>query len=220
MSAPVSRSRAASAALAALALVVAAHPAMGAAAVLAWRDGTTLHLTNDAAAVPAEGSVRRYESRAPVRPAVARPPAAQDAGGTATLSPERSPAAPYVGSGAPHTFAHRVQPVGASPVATHVAAPPSRVAAPPILIAPTIVVRAPETQVTVVIGDGWPAGAYAGWPYAPTGFAGHEHPQMPFLAGRRLVRHSHFFARGRDGLFTPWGHFSSNGLLVPSVASY
>jgi hypothetical protein len=85
-----------------------------------------------------------------------------------------------------------------------------------IVIAPTIVVRQ-QGPAAIVIEDGPSPLTYA---FLPSGFIGHEHPQVPFLRGRRLVRHSHFFARGRRGFYTPYGHLSTEGLLAPSVPAY
>ncbi len=179
--------------------VLAASPGVGAAAVLSWRDGTTLHLTNDATTAPADGTVRRFASR------VAAPAGAHEGAVQALPCPM------------PATLASTAAVASRAPVE---AAPAPRVANRPIVIAPTIVVRAPATQVTVVTGGSSGFDGYGAWPFLPTGFIGHEHPQVPFLAGRRLVPHSHFFAHGRAGFFTPWGHFSEHGLLVPSVPSY
>ena len=180
-------------------LVLAASPGVTAAAVLAWREGATLHLTNDPTTAPADG-VQRFESRRAIAPAAATPPGDQ-------TSP-----CPIAGSAPPSVLR-------ASADAPYAA----RVAMPPLVIAPTIVVRAPATQVTVVSGgsSGYGYGYGYGAPaFLPTGFIGHEHPQVPFLAGRRLVPHSHFFARGRAGFFTPWGHFSQHGLLATSIPSW
>ena len=178
----------------AVALVVAPPPARS--AVLAWHDGGTLHLSNDPAAAPADA--RRFESRPRRAPAAT----SDDAAPVAAPLPYVAPA-----------------PVAAVPAAPRVAAP---AAAPPVVIAPTIVVRAPETTVSVVSGGGWSGGAPGFWGagFLPTGFIGHEHPQVPLLRGRRLMPHSHFFARGRPGVFTPWGHFTSHGMLVSTVPGY
>ncbi len=213
--------------LVAIVLATIALPAAGAAAVFAWRDGATLHLSNDAASVPQDGRARRFESR-PHRDA-GQPPAADvdERPSTGSAVPSIAAAAPRgVEPAAGTNVALPRAPAGAIPAAWRGSAPPvdavpgrGRGGVPSIVIAPTIVVSGP--QVTVVTretsyGNGY---AYAGWPFLQTGFIGHEHPQVPFLAGSRLVPHSHFFAHGRPGFFTPWGHFASHGLLVSSIPS-
>lgn len=176
------------AALVVVALTVVVPPRFAAGAVLAWREGMTLHLTNDPSSAPADASVRRFEARA-------------------------RPAEPPV-----RAIATAPCPVAAVPQVATDTGPVLRASISPIVIAPTIVVRSGETQVTVVSEPAL-SGFYDG-SFFPTGFIGHEHPQVPFLAGRRLVPHSHFFAHGRPGFFTPWGHFSTHGILATSVPSY
>ena len=163
--------------LAALALAGAAARTSD-AAIFTWREGTVLHLANDAAAVPAGTRAEEYAARATARPAAA--PGAEVMTPAAETRVDPAPAI-------------------AAPVAT----------GPPIIIAPTIVVRGAPAPIVVATGPSWPT-----WGFLPSGFIGHEHPQVGFLAGARLVPHSHFFARGRAGRFTPYGHFSTHGVLV------
>lgn len=166
------------------------------AVVIAWRNGATLHFSNDAADVPQGATVRRFEARVPVSAVPTTAPAEGHRPHTAY------PAAVAVSSQCPGTPYPRLR--GEHPYGA-------------IIVAPTIVVRAPWSP-TVTVARSWPAQRLG--PFLPSGFIGHEHPQVGFLAGRRLVSHSHFFPRGRSGWFTPWGHFSSHGLLRENVPSY
>ena len=163
------------------------------AAVLAWRDGGTIHLSNDPAAAPSEGTMRRFETRGN-----------RDGSTAASQAAAQGPETPrmHVGTRAPQRADYR--PLSA-PFSSR-----------PLIIAPTIVVRQGAPTVTVI--DEAPAGF--DYRFLSSGFIGHEHPQVPFSAGRRLIEHSHFFARGHAGRFTPWGHFSSNGLLDESIPAY
>ncbi len=179
--------------VAALALVFG-WTATAEASVFAWHEGTTLHLSNDPATPPAHTAVRRFDARA-------RPPASATRTEADTTAPESL------------SVSRTNDPRSATPPLA--GWEPWRVQGA-IVIAPTIVVRQRGPAVTI-IDD---VSSRYRYPFLPSGFIGHEHPQIPFLRGRRLVPHSHFFPRGRAGLYTPYGHFSSEGLVVPSVPIY
>jgi hypothetical protein len=182
------RARAVAAAL----ILLVATAGTGRATVFAWREGGTLHLANDPTETPPGVAPRRFEARTARRVETergrGRGPVAAGAG------PARVPA--------------RIA-ASQTPAPVMIPAP----AMPAIVLAPTIVVRAGPPRV-IVIDGGWESGA---WGFQPTGLIGHEHPQIGFLSGRRLVSHSHFFARGRPGRFTPYGHFTHHGLLRPHL---
>jgi hypothetical protein len=193
-----------------LVLLGAAAPAT--AAVFAWREAGTLHFSNDPAQAPRDGTAHRFEARQDVgSAAAARPTAAVGMAPVQTWAPPRPPPAPAQ----PWTSAEMPcvrQPQQAAPAAAFSPLPA------PIVIAPTVIVRLRAPTVRIVelpfVDDGYPL-----W-FVPSGFIGHEHPQVGFLAGQRLIPHSHFFAHGRAGLFTPYGHFTLHGLLREAVPSY
>ena len=160
-------------------------------AVFSWREGRTLHLANDPADVPSDQRAERYVAR--------------------TGTPGAPRAAPPARRNDPEPAAPRAP----APAAWSMPAT-APVAGGPIIVAPTVVVRQGTPRITVVEDQPW----IARWTFLPSGFIGHEHPQVPFLAGTRLVAHSHFFAHGRAGRFTPYGHFSTHGVLVDSVPSW
>jgi hypothetical protein len=162
-------------------------------AVFSWREGRTLHLANDPAAVPSGQRADRYVART-----------LTSAARSAPESTERDE---------PGAAARRAPPPVAAVSSAPAAAPPP---AAPIIVAPTVVVRQGAPLITVVEDTPWTSG----WTFLPSGFIGHEHPQIPFLAGTRLAPHSHFFAHGRAGRFTPYGHFSTHGVLVDAVPSW
>jgi len=179
------------------------------ATVFVWRERGALHVANDPAAVPSGTQADRYTARpAPPSLAPAGSGSAEQASNAAAIAPAAS-CQPGACPPAASTYP------GSGRVSAPAVAPASAAAAPSLVFAPTLVVRGGAPTLTYVDVPAW----WAGYAFLPSGFIGHEHPQVGFLAGTRLVPHSHFFAHGRPGRFTPWGHFSTHGVLV-DLSSY